>query len=64
VNGTVAELRPTHVRVFPACPASLAFLLGQGARTFGPTTIYEYEFGEASRGYCAGMTTATMEQRV
>lgn len=53
----VAELRPPHVHVFPACPASLAFLLGQGGRALGPTTIYEYQFGEASRAYAPGMST-------
>lgn len=53
-----AQLRPKHVHVFPACPASLAFLLGQEARVLGPATIYEFDFGSATREYRPGMTTA------
>lgn len=64
LGAEVAKLRPTRLHLFPACPASLAFLLGQEARTLGPTTVYEYEFGEASRGYRPGMSTASMESRV
>jgi len=54
-----AELRPARVHVFPACPASLAFLLGQETRALGPTTIYEYDFGGASRGYRPGIAIST-----
>jgi hypothetical protein len=52
-----AEMRPKRVHVFPACPASLAFLLGQGTRVLGPTTVYEFDFGSAGRAYRPGMTT-------
>ena len=41
----VAEIRPSRVHLFLACPASLAFLLGQEAKCLGPTTVYEFEFG-------------------
>jgi hypothetical protein len=54
----IAELRPKHVHVFPACPASLAFLLGQDTRVLGPVTLYEFDFGSATRAYRPGMTTA------
>jgi hypothetical protein len=54
-----AELRPAHVHLFLACPASLAFLLGQESRALGPTTAYEFAFGQANRTYRPGMTTAT-----
>ena len=54
----VADIRPKHVHVFPACPASLAFLLGQEARVLGPVTVYEFEFGSATRAYRPGMTTS------
>jgi hypothetical protein len=56
-----AELRPKHVHLFAACPASVAFLLGQDARVLGPTTVYEYDFGGASRTYRPGMTTLITE---
>lgn len=55
----VSDLRPAHVHLFPACPASIAFLLGQEGRLLGPTTIYEYDFGHVERRYRAGMTTNT-----
>ena len=58
LTAKVAELRPKHVHMFPACPASLAFLLGQEARVLGPVTVYEFDFGSATRGYRPGMTTA------
>lgn len=58
VGVQVAELRPERVHMFPACPASLMFLIGQEARALGPTTVYEYAFGHASRAYRPGMTTA------
>lgn len=53
----VSELRPRHVHLFLACPGSLAFLLGQEARALGPTTAYEYDFGDARRTYRPAMTT-------
>lgn len=59
LGSRLAELRPSHVHVFPACPASLAFLLGQEARALGPTTVYEYDFGGAGRSYRPGMTIIT-----
>jgi hypothetical protein len=57
LTATVAELRPKRLHVFPACPASLMFLLGQEARVLGPTTVYEFAFGAADRQYTAGVST-------
>ncbi len=57
VAPTIAEVRPARVHVFPACPASMAFLLGQEARLLGPTTVYEYDFGAAGRSYQPGMSS-------
>jgi hypothetical protein len=54
----VATHRPKHVHVFPACPVSLAFLLGQEASALGPTTVYEFDFGDPSRSFQPGMSTA------
>jgi hypothetical protein len=59
VRQEIAQRPPEHTRLFPACPASLMFLIGQEARTLGPTTVYEFAFGQASRAYRAGMTTDT-----
>jgi hypothetical protein len=64
LSAKAAELRPKHVHLFLACPASLAFLLGQEGRTLGPTTVYEYDFGSASRTYRPGMTTSLTEPRI
>jgi hypothetical protein len=61
LSAQTAVLRPTHVHIFPACPESLAFLLGQEGRALGPTTVYEYELGSATRTYVRGMTTTTMD---
>jgi hypothetical protein len=61
LGAKTAELRPKQVHVFPACPASLAFLLGQEARVLGPTTVYEFDFGSATRTYRPGMTTLITE---
>ena len=55
----LAERRPAHLHVFPACPACLAFLLGQASRALGPNTIYEYDFATPGRGYRRGIITAT-----
>jgi hypothetical protein len=57
VGPTVASRRPRRVHIFPACPAALAFLLGQEARVWGPATIYEFSFGNADRTYRPGMST-------
>jgi hypothetical protein len=35
----------------------LAFLLGQQADILGPTTVYEFPFGEAKPLYTPGMAT-------
>jgi hypothetical protein len=59
LNVTVAATRPAHLHVFPACPASLAFLLGQGSHVLGPMTVHEFDFGDPNRGYRAGMSTTT-----
>ncbi len=54
---TIAKLRPQRIHVFPSCPASIAFLLGQSGTVLGPTTVYEFDFGSATRAYRPGMTT-------
>ena len=59
----VAKLRPARVHVFPACPVSLSFLLGQMGRGLGPVTIYEFDFGHATRKYHAGMSVSVEEAR-
>jgi hypothetical protein len=59
LGGVLAKRVPRHIHVFPACPASLAFLLGQESRVLGPSTIYEYDFGHQGRAYRPGMTTGT-----
>jgi hypothetical protein len=53
----VVRLRPDRLHLFPACPVSLAFLLGQQSDALGPTTVYEFTFGEAQPGYRPGMAT-------
>ncbi|WP_437759376.1 SAVED domain-containing protein [Sorangium sp. So ce1389] len=45
----------TRLHLFAACPASLMFLLGQRARLLGPTTVYEFPFGEPTGLYLPGM---------
>ncbi len=59
VASRVAQVRPKRLHVFPACPASLVFLLGQESRVLGPTTVYEFDFGSAERRYTAGVSTGT-----
>jgi hypothetical protein len=59
LGAIVAERLPPHMHVFLACPASLAFLLGQESRALGPHTIYEFDFGDPGRGYRPGMTSET-----
>jgi hypothetical protein len=56
-HDAVAGLGPSRIHLFLACPASLAFLLGQEANSLGPTTAYEFPFGEPSRAYRPGMST-------
>jgi hypothetical protein len=56
IGATTARVRPKHVHIFPACPAALAFLIGQEARVWGPATIYEFDFGSANRAYRPGMS--------
>lgn len=63
LSAKVAAKGSHHLHIFPACPASLAFLLGQEARVLGPSTVYEYDFGEAGRTYRPGMTTAPESPR-
>jgi hypothetical protein len=53
----VTRLRPARLHLFPACPVSVAFLLGQQADALGPTTVYEYPMGEANTFYTPGMAT-------
>lgn len=48
---------PPRIHLFPACPAALAFLLGQQAEALGPTTVYEFPFNNPSRCYRPGMAS-------
>ena len=57
VQVEVARLRPSRVHIFPAAPVSLMFLVGQDAAALGPTTVYEFDFGNANRAYRPGMST-------
>lgn len=57
VRDHVAKLRPARTHIFPATPASLMFLIGQEAEAIGPTTVYEFAFGDPGRKYQPGMTT-------
>lgn len=57
LGSKVAELRPKRLHIFPACPASLMFLLGQESRVLGATTLYEFDFGSPERRYNAGVST-------
>jgi len=52
----VSAYLPSIIHVFPACPASIMFLLGQEAEALGPTTVYEFGFGDANRRYYVGMS--------
>lgn len=64
LTSLVASFRPTQLHVFPSCPASLAFLIGQGSEVLGPMTFYEFEFGAATRSYRAGMSTITPSETI
>jgi hypothetical protein len=57
LQAEVTRLRPARLHLFAACPVSLAFLLGQQADVLGPTTAYEYRFGEDNPLYFPGMAT-------
>jgi hypothetical protein len=57
LRDAVVTTRPERLHLFPACPVSLAFLLGQQADILGPTTVYEFPFGEAKPLYTPGMAT-------
>jgi hypothetical protein len=57
VRDQAAKSRPARTHIFPATPASLMFLIGQEAQAIGPTTVYEFAFGDPSRKYQPGMTT-------
>jgi hypothetical protein len=61
VNAHVANSGATHIHLFAACPASLAFVIGQGSQVLGPMTVYEFEFGAAGRSYRPGMSTVPTE---
>ncbi|HEU4407693.1 MAG TPA: SAVED domain-containing protein [Polyangiaceae bacterium] len=52
--GRVRALGVTRLHLFAACPVSLGFLIGQQADVFGPTTVYEFDFGR-TRAYAPGM---------
>lgn len=45
IRDATHERRGQRFHVFPACPVSLAFLLGQRSAAVGPITMYEYDFG-------------------
>jgi hypothetical protein len=53
----VVQTRPGRLHLFPACPVSLAFLLGQQADALGPTTVYEFDSNHPSRRYTPGMAS-------
>lgn len=57
IQADVTRLRPARLHLFPACPVSVAFLLGQQADALGPTTVYEYPMGKANTPYTPGMAT-------
>jgi hypothetical protein len=57
IKAEVTRLRPERLHLFPACPVSLAFLLGQQADVLGFTTVYEFSMGDAQRTYTPGMAT-------
>jgi CBASS immunity sensor of nucleotide second messenger signals len=59
LGAIVAERRPAHLHVFLACPASLAFLLGQESQVLGPHAVYEFDFSDPGRGYRPGITSGT-----
>lgn len=59
VRAEVAKSRPARTHIFPATPASLMFLIGQDAEAIGPTTVYEFDFGDPNRKYRPGMATAS-----
>jgi len=63
LSSEIARLKPARVHVFPACPVSLAFLLGQVGRGMGPVSIYEFDFGHSARKYHAGMSISMEERR-
>ncbi|MFM6129663.1 MAG: SAVED domain-containing protein, partial [Sphaerospermopsis kisseleviana] len=47
---------PPKLHLFAACPAGLMLLRGQGAQALCPaTTVYEFGFDDAGRGYWPGM---------
>ena len=48
---------PPRIHLFLACPAALAFLLGQQAEALGPTTVYEFPYNHPSRCYRPGMAS-------
>ena len=57
IHGLRAEQRPQRLHLFPACPVAFLLLLGQQAEACGPTTVYEFAYGEADPMYSAGMAT-------
>ncbi len=57
VRDEVARRRPGRIHLFPATPVALMFLVGQDADALGPTSVYEFAFGDSSRSYRPGMTT-------
>ncbi len=57
LHSRMRELGATRLHLFPACPAALAFLLGQSSALLGPTTVYEFPFGNPGGMYHPGMRT-------
>ena len=45
-----------HLHLFMAAPVSFVFLFGQRATALGPTTVYEFDFGN-TRAYSPGLST-------
>jgi hypothetical protein len=57
VRELVVAAPPRRVHVFAACPVGLMLLLGQRARAWGPSTVYEFDFDDGSRRYVPGMAS-------
>ena len=64
IGRTVRALRPQSTHLFPACPWALAFMLGQRSHDWGPTTIYEFDFGGPIRRYSPALTLPLTSPKV
>ena len=58
VRDQAAKSRPARTHIFPAAPVtSLMLLIGEEAQAIGPTTVFEFAFGDPSRKYRRGMSS-------